>query len=208
MAVDSLTNVAEFRGSHYWTIRNWRGWVGCSEKDAVICSEKFSIPIMNDAGEEENTSWMIKAFPKKHVGTGKEMLAFRLVSLNKKTPKGSFHFKTVSRNLLGHETAISKFKPLPLDAAYHWMTCIRYHTSDTLVIKVKLRIVSTHNVRPVSVPVPAAPAAPAAPAVQGLAHPGAFLFHPHHRSVWSKIGSYLRSIDGTFSSVPPPHYLQ
>ena len=114
MAADSLTNISEFKGSHYWTIKNWRGWVGCSEKDATIFSEKFWIPIVNDAGEHEMTQWMIKAFPKKHANTGKDMLAFRLISLNKKTPKGSFHFKTVAKNFLGKETVVSKFKPLPL----------------------------------------------------------------------------------------------
>ncbi len=206
MALDSLTNVSEFRGHHYWTIRNWRGWVGCSEKDATIYSEKFSIPIINDEGEEDNTQWMVKAFPKKHANTGKDMLAFRLISLNKKTPKGSFHFKTVARNLLGQETTISKFKPLPLDAAYHWMTCIRYHTSETLVIKVKLRIVSTHNVR-------SAPPLSATSGHSGIKLnilPGGSLFPKayHRRSVWSKIGSYLAKVDGAFSPVAPPRYLQ
>ncbi len=142
MSSGSVTSILEFKGHHYWKIHNWKGWVGCSEKDATIYSEKFSVPIINDDGKVENTQWMVKAFPKKHSTTGKDMLAFRLVSLNSKTPKGSFYFKTVAKNFLGREHIISKFKPLPLDAAYHWMTCIRYHTSDNLTIKVKLRIVS------------------------------------------------------------------
>lgn len=187
MSVDSLTNISEFKGHHYWTIRNWRGWVGCSEKDATIYSDKFTIPIINDEGEHENTQWMIKAFPKKHATSGKDMLAFRLVSLNKKTAKGSFHFKTVAKNLLGGETAVSKFKPLPLDAAYHWMTCIRYHTSDTLTIKVKLRIVSTHRIR-------------CAPTVDDLW--GKPSFFRSRSSLWSKIGGYLAKADGSVPFLP------
>ncbi len=198
--MDSLTSVAAFTGHHYWTIENWRGWVGCSEKGAMIYSEKFSIPIVNDDGEEENTLWMIKAFPKKHTSTGKEMLAFRLVSLNKRTPRGSFHFKTVARNFLGQETTVSKFKPLPLDAAYHWMTCIRYHTSETLVMKVKLQVVSSHNVRPPHASAPGGRASSPSPS---------FLFFPPARSLWSKIGSYLTKVDSYLAKIDgavPPRY--
>ena len=147
---DSLTNISEFNGHHYWTIKNWKGWVGCSEADATIYSEKFSIPITNSEGMEEETFWMIKAFPKKYNASGKakDMLAFRLVSLNEKTPRGMFHFKTVTKSIFGGETTVSKFKPLPLDAAFHWMTCIRYHTSDTLTIKVKVKIVTNQKCIP------------------------------------------------------------
>ena len=148
MAFDSLTNISEFNGCHYWTIRNWKSWVGCSEADATIFSDKFCIPITNSEGNEEETFWMIKAFPRKHNATGKDMLAFRLVSLNEKTPKGMFHFKTIGKPLLGCETSVSKFKPLPLDSAYHWMTCIRYHPSEALTIKVKIKIVTNQKTRP------------------------------------------------------------
>lgn len=145
-AFDSHTNLAVFEGKHVWTIRNWKAWLGCSESrskcEAAIYSEKFGIPIVNEDGEEEMTWWQIKAYPKKNDLNNKNMLAFRLISHNTQTPKGSFYFETITNTFLGFHTWISKFKPLPLDGAYHWMTCITHYPHKDLKLKVKLRIVT------------------------------------------------------------------
>jgi len=149
-ACETRTVVREVHGAHTWEIHNWKSWVACSERDASLYSAKFSVgPVINDKGEEENTSWMIKAFPRK--SNGEDMLAFRLISLNKDTPKGTFQFKTIHRTKLWGrvgEATVSKFKPLPLDAASHWVTCIRYHTSETLTMRVKVRIVNSSATSP------------------------------------------------------------
>jgi hypothetical protein len=147
-AKGSVTTISEFAGHFYWTIENWKSWIACSEKDATLSSGKFDVHIVNEKGEPEATTWMIKAFTKKHA-SGKDTLAFRLVSLNSQTPKGTFQFRTVHRTKLWGgfgEATVSKFKPLPLDAANHWMTCIRYHTSNSLTVKVNLKIVSAQTV--------------------------------------------------------------
>ena len=144
---DSLTEVTSFRGKHLWMIKNWKSWVGCSEKPVVIQSDIFSIPIVNDEGNQELTTWMIKAFPKRYAQENKDMLAFRLVCLSKHVPKGSFHFETVTPSILGGHSPTNKFKPLPLDAAYHWMTFIRYHPGKDLIMKVKINIVVPNAMR-------------------------------------------------------------
>jgi hypothetical protein len=40
---------------------------------------------------------------------------------------GMLRFKTLNRSLFGKRNVVSRFKPLPLDASRHWITCIRYH---------------------------------------------------------------------------------
>ena len=138
---DSQTVITDFVGKHLWMIKNWKSWVGCSEKPVIIHSEVFTIPIVDEEGQEKLTHWQIKAFPKRYAQENKDMLAFRLVCLSKHVPKGSFHFETVTPSALGGHTSTNKFKPLPLDAAYHWMTCIRLHPGKDLIMKVKIKIV-------------------------------------------------------------------
>ena len=73
--------------------------------------------------------------------TGKDYLAFRLMSHNRITPKGTFHFETLSRGIFCGQQVGTKFKSLPLDAAYHWSTCVRHHPAKDLTMCIKIKVV-------------------------------------------------------------------
>ena len=91
---------------------------------------------------EATTRWQVKAYPKSIARTGQQVLAFRLVSLNNDALLGSFHFVTYADDWILGRRAVVSFAPLPLDAAWHYSTCVRSHPADDLILCVKIRVVS------------------------------------------------------------------
>jgi len=155
MSSSSMTTVSQNVGEHRWTIQNWRGWLNCSERQgADLFSSPFFVVLAHGQGhdqgqwERQEVAFMIKAFPKKNREMGHDMLAFRLVCLASKPPKGTFKFKTVATGILGGQTTVSSFSALPIDAAHHWVTCVRYHPEKDLTIRVKVNVVSTDKALP------------------------------------------------------------
>ena len=63
------------------------------------------------------------------------------MSHNRITPKGTFHFETLSRGIFCGQQVGTKFKSLPLDAAYHWSTCVRHHPAKDLTMCIKIKVV-------------------------------------------------------------------
>ena len=144
----SLTELTAFDKTHTWTIRNWKTWLGCSERgnQAALYSDKFYVSVINEDGYEKQIGWQIMAFPKK-VNGSKDMIAFRLVCLDANPPKGSFNFETITPSFFGRQKPYSVFKSLPLDAAHHWSTCVRYHPKSDLTVKVNVKVVTPFQVK-------------------------------------------------------------
>ena len=139
----SETNLKTFKGKHSWSIKGWKNWMSCSEnlEKTTLYSDTFTVPV--DYGDQDNiqTKWQIKAFLKHDPQQKKEYLAFRLVSLNEVTPRGTFHFESKCWGILCGVTTHTRFAALPLDAANKWATCIRMHPSEDLIMCVKIKIV-------------------------------------------------------------------
>ena len=95
--------------------------------------------------EDEPTRWQIVAFAKRNGKTNKDYLAFRLISHNRATPRGTFNFETLTKGLLCGRQVSTRFKSLPLDAAYHWSTCVRHHPPKDLTMCVRIRVVGVEG---------------------------------------------------------------
>ena len=93
------------------------------------------------------TKFLAEEFKK---ANGIDSIAFRLVNLDHKTPKGSFYFETLARSKLLNWKWMkthSVFAPLPLDAAHHWSTCIHHHSNKDLTVRVHLKAVTPFKVK-------------------------------------------------------------
>ena len=138
MGGDTDTTVTAHEGRHFWTITNWKSWINCSSENAELYSQAFEVK----GPAETTTRWQIKAYPKSIATPGQQFLAFRLVSLNDDTLLGSFHFVTYVDDWMLGRRAVVSFAPLPLDAAWHYSTCVRSHPADDLILCVKIKLVS------------------------------------------------------------------
>ena len=71
-----------------------------------------------------------------------------MISHNRVTPRGTFNFETLTKGYFFHwcsggrkKKVSTRFKSLPLDAAYHWSTCVRHHPPKDLTMCVRIRVV-------------------------------------------------------------------
>ena len=74
----SETSLRITEGEHTWTIKNWKSWINCSDKEdrSALYSDIFIVSV-----DDQDTWWQIKAFPVRPKD-GPAYLAFRLVSRN------------------------------------------------------------------------------------------------------------------------------
>jgi len=152
----NTTNIIVSKQAHIWKIKNWAQWIGCSENgstNAVLCSDKFYIPVVMNTGHglaNIITCWQVAAFPKRLpdncVGR-KDTLAFRLIGHNdsilEDLIKGTFKFETLEKRLLFGPKTCYEFPTRSLDVASNVNNCIRYHQKKDLTIRVHVNIVTS-----------------------------------------------------------------
>ena len=133
---EMTTEIVKYQAEYLWTIKNWKAWL--ESNSDFLRSSVFDVNILDEDGCPRQFKFQLIAKPHR-APSGKQVIGFKLMSLDARVPRGSFKF-TLMKNNFRMLTSV-KWDPIPFQNANNTISCLFYHPSKTITLKVVLNII-------------------------------------------------------------------
>ena len=133
---EMTTEIVHYKAEYLWTIKNWKPWLNSTSD--FLRSSVFYANTLDEDGCPKVFKFQLMAKP--HIApSGKQVIGFKLLVLDSMVPRGYFKFKLLKKNF--RMFASVKWDPIPFQQANQTISCLFYHPSKTIILKVELNII-------------------------------------------------------------------